>query len=153
MFQVRLVLNQFSPSTCFYIESRKAADLRANPKAALCFHWPETGKQVRVEGSVELVSDAEADAYFARRPRASQLGAWASRQSAVLADREELERRYCEAEKQYGGREVPRPPWWSGYRLRPNHIEFWREASHRLHDRVLYTNTEDGAWSTQRLYP
>lgn len=135
------------------LESRKAADLAANPKAALCFHWPETGKQVRVEGSVTLVTDEEADAYFATRPRESRLGAWASPQSAVLGSREELEQRFTDVEREYEGRVVPRPPYWTGYRLTPDQIEFWVELPHRLHDRVLYCRANHGDWNQTRLGP
>lgn len=135
------------------LESRKAADLAANPKAALCFHWPETGKQVRVEGSVTLVTDEEADAYFATRPRESRLGAWASRQSAVLTSREELEQRFTDVEKEYEGRVVPRPPHWTGYRLAPDQIEFWMELPHRLHDRVLFCRVNHCGWNRTRLCP
>jgi len=154
---VRMVLLKHADSDGFVfytnINSRKAADLKANPRAALCFHWPELGRQVRVEGSVTPVSGAEADAYFATRPRESQLGAWASPQSSVLSSREELELRFSRAGLEYQGRDVPRPPFWSGYRLRPAQIEFWKELPNRLHDRVLYTKALDAGWSAQRLYP
>ena len=135
------------------LSSCKAADLAVNPRAALCFHWRELGRQVRVEGQVAPVDEAEADAYFASRPRESQLGAWASIQSAELTHREELLRRFQETEQYYAGRDVPRPPFWSGYRLKPARIEFWQEMPHRLHDRVLYIRAETGDWSPRRLYP
>ena len=154
---VRMVLLKHADSDGFVfytnINSRKAADLKANPRAALCFHWPELGRQVRVEGSVTPVSGAEADAYFATRPRESQLGAWASPQSSVLSSREELELRFSRAGLEYQGRDVPRPPFWSGYRLRPAQIEFWKELPNRLHDRVLYIRALAGGWAAQRLYP
>lgn len=154
---VRMVLLKHADSDGFVfytnLNSRKAADLKANPRAALCFHWPELGRQVRVEGSVTPVSGAEADAYFATRPRESQLGAWASRQSSVLASREELELRFSRAGLEYQGRDVPRPPFWSGCRLRPAQIEFWKELPNRLHDRVLYIRALAGGWAAQRLYP
>ncbi len=134
-------------------KSRKASDLDHNPRAALCFHWPELGKQMRAEGSVEQVSDAEADAYFASRPRESQLGAWASVQSAVLETRDMLLRRINETAREYDGHDVPRPPHWSGYRLLAEHIEFWQEMPHRLHDRLLYTKRASGFWEAKRLYP
>jgi pyridoxamine 5'-phosphate oxidase len=135
------------------LRSRKAADLTTNPRAALCFHWPETGKQVRVEGRVELVGDAEADAYFASRPRESQLGAWASQQSAVLTSREELEQRFSDVERLYDGRNVPRPPHWSGYRLKPDQIQFWMELPRRMHDRILYCRGNHSGWTRRHLYP
>ncbi len=135
------------------LNSRKAADLAENPRAALCFHWRELGRQVRVEGRVEPVDDAEADAYFASRPRESQLGAWASDQSAELTHRDELLRRFQETEQRYANRDVPRPPFWSGYRLKPARIEFWQEMPHRLHERVLYIRAENGNWVLRRLYP
>ena len=154
---VRMVLLKHADSDGFVfytnINSRKAADLKANPRAALCFHWPELGRQVRVEGSVTPVSGAEADAYFATRPRESQLGAWASPQSSVLSSREELELRFSRAGLEYQGRDVPRPPFWSGCRLRPAQIEFWKELPNRLHDRVLYIRALAGGWAAQRLYP
>jgi len=154
---VRMVLLKHADSDGFVfytnLNSRKAADLKANPRAALCFHWPELGRQVRVEGSVTPVSGAEADAYFATRPRESQLGAWASRQSSVLASREELELRFSRAGLEYQGRDVPRPPFWSGCRLRPAQIEFWKKLPNRLHDRVLYIRALAGGWAAQRLYP
>jgi pyridoxamine 5'-phosphate oxidase len=135
------------------IKSRKSADLASNPKAALCFHWRDLAKQVRVEGTVASVSDEEADAYFATRPRESQLGAWASTQSAPLGSREELVQRFAALSQEYEERNVPRPPFWSGFRLRPSEIEFWQEMPHRLHDRVLYVKNEEGTWTARRLFP
>lgn len=132
--------------------SRKAHELREVPAAALCFYWPPLNKQVRVEGSVELVSDAEADAYFATRPRGAQIAAWASRQSETLPGRGELEERVRDLEREYAGRDVPRPPFWSGYRLVPSQIEFWSSGEHRLHDRTLFTRTGDH-WEIRKLYP
>ena len=135
--------------------SRKARELTENPVAALCFFWAAQETQVRVEGPVEPVSDAEADEYFASRPRGSQEGAWASRQSEPLAAREELEARLREVAERYAGREVPRPPHWSGFRLLPERIEFWFGRSSRLHDRELYTRAASapGGWRVTRLYP
>jgi pyridoxamine 5'-phosphate oxidase len=125
-------------------ESRKAEELTANPRAALCFHWKSLGRQIRIEGTVSVVSDEEADAYFASRPRDSQIGAWASDQSRPLADRRELEDRFANA--------VPRPAYWSGFRVRPERVEFWQERPYRLHDRVLFTRVGD-TWRKQRLFP
>lgn len=132
--------------------SRKARELLADPRCALCFHWQPMEAQVRVEGPVAPVSDAEADAYFATRPRISQLGAWASRQSEAMAHDEDLALRLREVEREFEGREVPRPPYWSGFRLTPTAIEFWRSRPFRLHDRELYTRDGDG-WTVRRLYP
>ena len=132
--------------------SRKAGELEANPRAALVFYWRPLGRQIRVEGRVEHVSDAESEAYFATRPRGSQLAAWASQQSRSLPSREELERRYAELEREYEGREVPRPPHWGGFRLRPDAIEFWEHRENRLHDRTCYTRAREG-WHSERLAP
>ena len=132
--------------------SRKASDLARNPRGALCFFWPALSTQVRAEGAVERVDEAESDAYFASRPRGHQLATWASRQSALLADRRELLERYHEAEARFGDGEVSRPPWWGGFRLRPESIEFWHGFENRLHDRLLYRRDGEG-WSTVRLNP
>jgi pyridoxamine 5'-phosphate oxidase len=133
-------------------DSRKGADLRANPAAALLFHWKSLRRQVRIEGAVEPVSAAEADAYFATRSRDSQLGAWASDQSRPLDRRETFEARYEEMRARFEGRDVPRPRRWSGYRLVPERIEFWTDRAHRLHERRLFTRIE-GGWSEGLLYP
>ena len=132
--------------------SRKARDLAANPRAAFCQHWPTIEEQIRVEGPVERLADAESDSYFAGRPRESQLGAWASDQSARLASREALERRYQEIEARFTSQPVTRPPFWGGYRIVPDQVEFWYGRPGRLHERVLYTR-EGGAWTTSLLYP
>jgi pyridoxamine 5'-phosphate oxidase len=133
-------------------ESRKAGELEENPRAALVIYWQRLGKQVRVEGSVERVSEAESAAYFASRPRGSQLAAWASQQSRPLESREELERRYAELEREYEGRGIPLPPHWGGYRLRPDAIEFWEHRENRLHDRIRYTRAREG-WDLELLSP
>jgi len=132
--------------------SRKAAELEQNPRAALVFYWRPLGKQVRLEGEVEHVLEAESAAYFATRPRGSQLAAWASRQSSPLESRDELERRYAELEREYQGRKVPLPPHWGGFRLRPDAIEFWEHRENRLHDRIRYTRAREG-WRVERLSP
>jgi pyridoxamine 5'-phosphate oxidase len=132
--------------------SRKGEELERNPRAALLFYWRPLGKQVRVEGPVERVAEAESAAYFATRPRGSQLAAWASRQSRPLASREELERRYATLEREHEGREVPLPPHWGGYRLRPETIEFWEHRENRLHDRIRYTRAREG-WQVELLAP
>jgi pyridoxamine 5'-phosphate oxidase len=132
--------------------SRKAGELEQNPRAALVFYWRPLGKQVRIEGHVERVSEGESAEYFATRPRGSQLAAWASRQSTALASREELERRYREVEREYEGRDVPLPPHWGGFRLRPQAIEFWEHRENRLHDRLRYTRAREG-WRRGLLAP
>jgi pyridoxamine 5'-phosphate oxidase len=132
--------------------SRKARELTENPRAALCFHWPTLEEQVRIEGQVERLPPGESDAYFASRPRGSQLGAWASDQSAVLSSRETLEEAYREIERRFADGPVPRPPFWGGFRLVPERIEFWFGRPDRLHDRILYNRTADG-WTIERLYP
>lgn len=138
-----------------HLDGRKGSELQLNPQAALLFHWPRLrmGVQVRVEGAVEIVEDAEADAYFATRPRVSQLGAWASKQSETLASREVFEQRVAELEQEFAGREVPRPPRWTGLRLRPDRIEFWYGAQYRLHERWLYEFYLTGQCSKRMLYP
>ncbi len=133
-------------------ESRKAGELLANPRAALVFHWPVLQRQVRVEGAATRLTHAESEAYFRTRPRGSQLGAWASRQSAELPARAELDRRVQEQEQRFAGQDVPLPPFWGGYRLTPSVIEFWQGRINRLHDRLRYTRTPSG-WTVTRLYP
>lgn len=134
-------------------ESRKAGELDANPHAALVLLWIPLQRQVRVAGRVERLSDEESDAYFATRPRGSQLGAWASAQSRPLPDRAELEARWAALDERYGGGTVPRPPHWGGYRVEPEEIEFWQGRANRLHDRFRFTRAPDGAWTHARLAP
>jgi pyridoxamine 5'-phosphate oxidase len=137
-----------------HYEGRKGGELAENPWAALVFFWPELERQIRIEGRVEQVAAAESDAYFASRPRGSQLGAWASPQSAVLADREGLDRRVREVERRFANQKVvPRPPNWGGYRVVPHTVEFWQGQPSRLHDRLCFTRHNDGTWLLQRLAP
>lgn len=133
-------------------QSRKAGDIAANPQAALLFHWKSLRRQIRIEGPLAPVSDAQADAYFASRGRDSQLGAWASDQSRPLDARETFETRFAEVQARFEGRDVPRPPHWSGYRVTPLRIEFWQDRAHRLHERRLFTRAGDG-WDEGLLYP
>jgi pyridoxamine 5'-phosphate oxidase len=135
------------------LDSRKGDELAQNPRAAACFHWKSLARQVRIEGTVSVVADAEADAYYHARARESRIGAWASDQSRPLPDQETLRRRFAEAAARFEGQEiVPRPENWSGYRITPERVEFWRELPHRLHDRLVFTR--DGAgWRRHRLYP
>jgi len=134
------------------LESRKGDDLASHPQAALCLYWKSLGRQIRIEGPVEPVSDADADAYFASRPRDSRLGAWASDQSRPLDSRATLEARVAEVAERYPGESVPRPPNWSGRRVVPQRFEFWQEGAFRLHDRVEFVGGAAG-WTRTRLYP
>lgn len=149
------------------LESRKGVQLAENPNAALCFHWKSLKRQIRVEGPVEAVSDAEADEYYHSRPRGSQIGAWASRQSRPLEGRWELEKRVAEFTAKHAIGTIPRPPHWSGFRVLPRRIEFWHDRPFRLHDRVVFhrdsgtaSGQEEGVntgvdkgWTTERLFP
>jgi pyridoxamine 5'-phosphate oxidase len=134
-------------------ESRKARDLAENPWAALCFHWHPIESQVRVEGFVREVDAAEADAYFATRPRGSQIGAWASLQSQPLRRYRDLEDRVEELYARFGDGAIPRPPYWSGYRLTPERLEFWSGRPSRLHEREVYSRGPSGEWVVELLYP
>jgi pyridoxamine 5'-phosphate oxidase len=153
---VRMVLLKHADERGFVfytnLESPKAADLRDNPRAALCFHWPVLERQVRIEGRVGPVSDAEADAYFATRPRLSQLGAWASRQTQPIAGRFVLEQAVAAVALRFPLGTVPRPPYWSGYRVTPDVIEFWHQRPFRHHDRQRFTREGEG-WRHEWLFP
>jgi len=153
---VRIVLVKFADVRGFGFftnrESRKGRELSANPRAALCFHWPAIGEQVRVEGEVTPLGDGESDAYFATRPRESQIGAWASRQSTTLESREALLAAARASEARFAGREVPRPPFWGGYVLHPERIEFWKSGEGRLHHRTVFERAGEG-WSESLLNP
>lgn len=153
---VRMVLLRGADSRGFVFHtnytSRKARDLAENPNAALCLHWPTLEEQIRIEGSVIRLPQEESDAYFAGRPRGSQVGAWASRQSEVLPAREVLEQRIAELERRFDGQPIPRPTFWGGFRLQPRCIEFWYGRASRLHDRVVYTR-DGSSWRIDRLFP
>jgi pyridoxamine 5'-phosphate oxidase len=133
-------------------QSRKSRELEENPRAALTFHWSILERQIRVEGTVERVSQEESETYFGSRPRGSRIGAWASNQSSPAQSREELERRFREYDKKYPGEKVPLPPFWGGWRLKPERIEFWQGRLDRMHDRLRYERKEDG-WEVTRLQP
>jgi pyridoxamine 5'-phosphate oxidase len=133
--------------------SAKGRELEARARAALTFSWPEVRRQVRVLGTVRRVDEAESDAYFATRPRGSQLGAWASNQSEVVASREVLDRRYEELDREFAGRDVPRPAHWGGYRVRPLVVELWQGRANRLHDRLRYTLEDETTWRIERIAP
>ena len=134
-------------------DSRKAQELAENPQAAVVFYWSELERQVCVAGDVSKLPEAESEAYFRSRPRGSRLAAWASKQSGVIRDRAELEEEWKQLEARYAGREVPRPPYWGGYVLRPTRVEFWQGRPNRMHDRFRYTRQPDGHWLLVRLAP
>lgn len=139
---------------CFYtnLTSRKGSELNENPNAAMCFFWPNFKRQVRIEGKVNRVSEKEAENYFASRQRGSQIGAWASRQSSIMQNNEDLQKRVKNITEQFIGQNIPKPPFWSGFRLIPAKIEFWQEGEFRLHSRILYSKI-GGLWQSDRLYP
>jgi len=159
MPDVRMVLLKGADENVFVFytnyESRKGQEILVSMKAALCFHWKSLGRQVRVRGLVEKVSDEEADAYYASRPRGSRIGAWASRQSRPLESRFALEKAVAEYTLRYAVGSIPRPPYWSGFRIRPIFMEFWHSRPFRLHDRVLFTRASPDSdnWQAERLYP
>jgi pyridoxamine 5'-phosphate oxidase len=140
---------------CFFTNeaSRKGRELRANPRAAIVFHWPEVLRQVRATGVVERIAADASDAYWHARPRASQVSAWASAQSEEIASRAALESRVAEVESRFGGGDVPRPGGWGGFRVVATELEFWQHRDDRLHDRLVYVRSGDGSWSVERLQP
>jgi len=149
-----LLKGQDARGFVFYtnLESRKGRELAGNPFAALCFHWKTLARSIRIEGAIEAVTDAEADAYYASRSRGSRIGAWASRQSRELEGRWALEKAVAEYTLKFGLGEIPRPPHWSGFRLLPDRIEFWRDMNFRLHERRVFV-PDSGTWKLQTLYP
>lgn len=152
--RIALLKEWGSQGFVFYtnLESRKSQEIKQNPNVALLFHWKSLLRQIRIEGTVTPVSDAQADAYFAGRPRQSRIGAWASAQSRPLADRATFEARFAEADARFPGDVTPRPPFWSGWRVTPDYFEFWQDMKFRLHERITYTRSEKG-WEIGRLYP
>ena len=154
---LRMVLMKHADAAGFVfytnLGSRKSGELAANPNAALLFHWKSIRRQVRVEGTMAPVTDAEADAYFASRDRGAQIGAWASKQSQTMEGRFTLERRVAEFTAKFHVGAVPRPDFWSGFRLTPKRIEFWRNHRYRLHDRTLYEREGEDSWTSRKLFP
>jgi pyridoxamine 5'-phosphate oxidase len=150
-----VLLKGFGPEGfAFYTnyESRKAAELELNPRAALLFHWATLHRQIRIEGPVTRTTQAESDAYHASRPRGSRIAAWASQQSAEIDSRASLERRFQEKEAEFRGSDIPLPPFWGGFRVIPERIEFWQGRANRMHDRILFRRAEEG-WTVARLSP
>lgn len=150
-----VLLKEYGPEGFVFFtnyESRKGSQLSQNPFAAMLFYWPESERQVRIEGRTSRVSEDDSIAYFRSRPRESQIGAWASNQSRVIPGRSFLEKRFSEYEEKFRGKDIPKPPFWGGYRITPSWFEFWQEGKHRLHQRTVY-RLEKGIWITEILAP
>ncbi|HEY8963029.1 MAG TPA: pyridoxamine 5'-phosphate oxidase [Alphaproteobacteria bacterium] len=135
------------------MESHKGRDIAENPKAALCIHWKSLGRQIRIEGRVEMLDEVETDKYFSMRPRGSKIGAWVSHQSQEVESRDKMFEQVKEVEATYGDGDIPRPPYWRGYRVVPERMEFWQQGEYRLHDRFEFIKNETGDWTARRLYP
>ncbi len=150
-----LLLKHFDESGFYFftnLTSRKGKEINENPHAAICFYWDAIVKQVRIEGRVKRISEKEADDYFTQRERGSQIGAWASKQSCIMENEADLVTRVTEITEKFKGGVIPRPPFWSGFKVEPDKIEFWQSGQHRLNTRILYSKTKSG-WDINRLYP
>ena len=150
-----VLLKEYGPAGFVFFsnyESKKGKQLEDNPDVSMLFYWPESARQIRIEGRAEKISPVESSEYFSSRPRESQIGAWASRQGSIIPGREFLEKKYLEYEEKFRGTSVPRPPYWGGYRITPGWFEFWQEGNHRLHDRIVYLQ-EGTLWKIRRLSP
>lgn len=150
-----VLLKEYGPDGFVFFtnyESKKGMQIESNPVVAMLFYWPESARQIRIEGSTAKISEEESVKYFSSRPRESQVGAWASRQGRIIAGREFLEKQFSDFKAKFHGNSVPRPPYWGGYRITPSWFEFWQEGNHRLHDRIVYL-PEGKSWKMSRLSP